>query len=150
MNEEASYIEKSSALLWSYEICIKNELDKVEAVSRWFHQIGTKHNISDSNTFRIDLVVQEILSNIINYGYGDGDEAWVSVKLMAEGCGLVLKTEDTGRYFNPLARETNEMDKTLAETEIGGLGIHLVRNYADECHYVRKENKNLFIMKFFK
>jgi anti-sigma regulatory factor (Ser/Thr protein kinase) len=39
------------------------------------------------------------------------------------------------------------MGKPLAEKQVGGLGIHLVREMMDELEYRRENDKNLLILK---
>jgi anti-sigma regulatory factor (Ser/Thr protein kinase) len=39
------------------------------------------------------------------------------------------------------------MGKPLAERQVGGLGIHLVREMMDELEYRRENDKNLLILK---
>ena len=45
--------------------------------------------------------------------------------------------------FNPLSVRTPDTDQPLEEREIGGLGIHLVRNMVDDVAYHRRIDKNV-------
>ncbi len=42
----------------------------------------------------------------------------------------------------PLEKETPDTDLPLEERQIGGLGIHLVRNLMDKVTYQRRIDKN--------
>jgi len=50
---------------------------------------------------------------------------------------------DDGDAFNPL-EETPEADtdSALDDRELGGLGVFLVKNLSDDCHYVRTNGWN--------
>ena len=39
-----------------------------------------------------------------------------------------------------------DTDRATAERQVGGMGIHLIRQIVDELHYERKENKNILRM----
>jgi anti-sigma regulatory factor (Ser/Thr protein kinase) len=50
---------------------------------------------------------------------------------------------DDGLPFNPLGIEAPDTELGLEEREIGGLGIHLVRNMMDKVSYRRRIDKNV-------
>jgi serine/threonine-protein kinase RsbW len=60
---------------------------------------------------------------------------------------MKVEVEDDGRPFNPLEAPPPDIGKPLAEREVGGLGIHLVRKMMDELEYRRENDKNLLILK---
>jgi anti-sigma regulatory factor (Ser/Thr protein kinase) len=52
--------------------------------------------------------------------------------------------EDDGKPFNLLDKEAGELiGKPLEELQIGGLGIHFVKEMMDEVHYSRENNRNM-------
>ena len=55
---------------------------------------------------------------------------------------MVTITDD-GIPFDPFSVKTPDTDLSIDEREIGGLGIHLVRNMMDKVSYQRKDNKNI-------
>ena len=57
---------------------------------------------------------------------------------------MILQLSDDGIAFDPTAHVPNE--KATDERQVGGLGIHLIRQIVDELHYERKENKNILRM----
>jgi anti-sigma regulatory factor (Ser/Thr protein kinase) len=63
-----------------------------------------------------------------------------------KGSRLVLMIEDDGIPFNPFQVEEPDVELTVEERGIGGLGIHLVRETMDEYHYQRRANKNIVIL----
>jgi serine/threonine-protein kinase RsbW len=99
-------------------------------------------NIVQEFVFKVELVLEEVLTNVIHYGYpGKGVEVEV-------GCGM----EDNGRFcfyvtdwgipFNPLERADPELSEDISERQVGGLGIYLVRHLVDELSYQRQEGGN--------
>lgn len=93
-------------------------------------------------TFDIRLVMEEILTNIIHYAYSDREgDVEVEYKLKS-GSGLHLQIRDWGRPFNPLEHEPPDLTVDLEDREIGGLGIYLTRQFADDVRYRRNGHEN--------
>lgn len=96
--------------------------------------------------FQLNLVLDELLTNTINYGFAKDSrppaERHIEVLLRREGQDLVLVLEDDAAAFNPLDAPAPDLDKSLEERRIGGLGIHLVRNIMDLLHYERDGRMN--------
>lgn len=98
--------------------------------------------------FRIELVLEELLVNVIHYAYpqGKGD--------IEVGCGLDrerkfhLLVQDWGCSFNPLAQEDPDLDADLCHRSIGGLGIYLVRQMAEGLSYRRLDDSNVLTFFF--
>jgi serine/threonine-protein kinase RsbW len=87
----------------------------------------------------IRLVAEEIFSNIVFHAY-PGTEGTVRVRaFVADGGKFCIRFEDRGSPFNPLEHGPPNLDADLAEREIGGLGIYLVRKLAHHIHYARDE-----------
>ena len=84
-----------------------------------------------------------ILNNIISYNTeGDGDH---SIEIICSICQnrLMLEVIDSGKPFNPFAREKPDTSLSIEERQIGGLGIYLVEEVMDECKYLRSKNSNV-------
>ena len=57
---------------------------------------------------------------------------------------LIIVIEDDAVPFNPFDGEVDSTHHlSIDEREIGGLGIHLVKNLMQSCQYQRKANKNV-------
>lgn len=97
-------------------------------------------------TLHIDLVLEEILSNIINYGYPDGRAGRIELWLDATHERVQLRIEDDGDPFDPFAVEPPDLSLPIEERPIGGLGIHFVRNYMDSCAYRHVDGRNQVIL----
>jgi anti-sigma regulatory factor (Ser/Thr protein kinase) len=60
---------------------------------------------------------------------------------------IVLTVRDNGPAFDPLSRSSPSLDVEIADREVGGLGIHLVRELADECRYARTDDCNVLTIR---
>lgn len=95
--------------------------------------------------YKIKLILDEVFSNIVSYGYQPQDppDTVVIETSITEGKFTAL-INDGGLPFNPLEYDPVDTGLPTEERPIGGLGIHLVRNLASELTYERKENRNVF------
>lgn len=103
-----------------------------------------KHSIGSADRARISLVIEELLTNLIKFGYpGRTEPGRVEITLRLEGKRLTLLFADDGVPFNPLAHPLPKLDQPAAARLIGGLGIHIMRALADELSYHRSQDRNL-------
>lgn len=95
---------------------------------------------------RIELIAEEVLVNIINYGYTDepGD---IHIDCSAEEDTLKLIVSDKGMPFDPVANAKHIDTKApLEERTYGGYGIFFILRVMDEVNYKRVEGRNYLIM----
>lgn len=98
---------------------------------------------------KLELVVEELLTNIINYAYPEEGTGEMMVECALEsGKKLRLTLSDWGAPFDPLSLKDPNLSQNLEEREAGGLGIFLVRKMVDEISYERKEGRNVLRMLF--
>ncbi|MGK7941565.1 MAG: ATP-binding protein [Crocosphaera sp.] len=132
----------SHAYYNSYHICLTNKHEELEKLSDWVNILAEQLDISPKIVFRLDLILAEIITNIIDYGYDDDQEHSIQLKLKYDQGKITIKIEDDGIPFNPLNDHAVELANDLESAKIGGLGIHLMREYTDECNYQRIDSNN--------
>ena len=59
---------------------------------------------------------------------------------------MTFTITDSGIPFDPTQKEEADISLSVEEREIGGLGIHLVRQIMDEVRYERKDDKNVLTL----
>jgi len=97
----------------------------------------------DAASFLADLVIEELVTNTIKYGCDDTGSCRIHVAVDYSDDLLCIEVRDTGHPFDPLAQAAPETTLCAEERPIGGLGIHLVRQMADEVRYERRGNENV-------
>ncbi len=91
----------------------------------------------------IRLAVEEALVNIFKYAYPEAVGDVVLRCLLDDRERFVIEIEDSGAPFNVLTVSEPILAVPLSERKIGGLGIHLIRQFTDEVEYRREGGKNL-------
>lgn len=127
-------------------LVLKNKLAELERLARATEQFGAEHHLSPQVVYQINLVLDELVTNVISYGYADADEHDIRIRLTAEPGRLRLVFEDDGRPFNPLEQAPPQLTGAVEDREEGGLGIFLVRKMMDRVEYRREGNRNILVM----
>lgn len=102
--------------------------------------------LSRSDITKIELAVEEALTNILNYsGLGKDDTIDISICL-TNGIKIVIK--DQGVPFNPLCHSRKMFDPVtpLEHRELGGFGIFLILHLMDKVEYHRENNYNVLTL----
>ena len=94
----------------------------------------------------INLLIEELYSNSIYYGKVEKLKVTITLELDSELLSITYK--DNGMPYDPLVESENpNIELGVEERQIGGLGIHFVKNLTDTQHYKRDENCNILSLK---
>jgi anti-sigma regulatory factor (Ser/Thr protein kinase) len=91
--------------------------------------------LSFDQSYLLRLVIEEIATNIVKYGYEPGAQGVIQLQYAHEHGTLRIVIRDRGRPYDPRQHPDPDMDDDLATRQIGGLGLFLVRESADELEY---------------
>ena len=94
----------------------------------------------------INLILEELLTNIIFYGYQDHAQHVIYITFEKGDSEIRLTIEDDAIAFNPLEQEAIDLDTLLEDKPIGGLGIHFVKNLTQSLEYERTDEGNILRM----
>jgi len=93
--------------------------------------------------FAANLAIEELVTNIIKYGYDDTAAHEIVIQLAVNDSELRIEISDDGHEFNPFDQPEPDTSLPAGERPIGGLGIHFVRNMLDRCGYARRDGWNV-------
>ena len=122
---------------------IRNDISEMPKLRDTVQIFCKQNQLSEDIAFVLDLSLEELITNVIKYGHEDSAEHYVQVDLSLQDGLLILEITDDGRPFDPTKIPEPDLDVPLEERQIGGLGIHLVRNYVDSMSYKREGNQNV-------
>ena len=97
----------------------------------------------DAASFLADLVIEELVTNTIKYGYDDAAAHEIDLHIGFDEGRLVIEVRDDGHAFNPLEQAAPDTTLPAEQRDIGGLGIHLVRQMTDSVIYERCDGCNV-------
>ena len=87
--------------------------------------------------YHVELVFEEIVTNIIRHSEVEHVEPAVEVALGFDHKAVVMRFHDDGAPFDPREHTVPEKAQSLEEARIGGLGIKLVRHVSTHIDYER-------------
>ena len=125
------------------EFVLKNRLSELDKLQAHIKKIGRRFGQSRKNCLELSLVLEEILANIINYGYDDDREHQIRIAIAKNDNILTIQTMDDGLPFNPLEVKAPDCTSPAEDRPVGGLGIPLIRVYTDEITYERRAKRNI-------
>lgn len=123
-----------------------NKLTEVETILNELEREVQKNNCDKKDIYQIKLCVDEILTNIINYGFPNEQTQTIEIEYEITAEKFYIKITDNGIEFDPLSKEEPNLELNLDERKIGGLGIFFVKKYMDNCDYKRENNNNILTL----
>lgn len=129
-------------------LTIKNQLPELEKLAEFIDSLAVEWQLEDETRFHLNMVLEEVVSNIIFYGYDDkNQEDTIGFDLEKNGESVVITVTDRAKSFNPLQVPLpDDLDKPLEERKVGGLGILFIRTLMDDISYERAEGKNILTL----
>jgi serine/threonine-protein kinase RsbW len=128
-------IEHESALT------VVNARPEYERAATWLNNFAAGAGLSVDLSSRLLVVLDEVLSNVINHalaGEVEGErEIRLCVRLRSET--VELEVVDDGPAFDPGAFASGT---TMAERRLGGAGLLFVRALMDEVRFTRQGDRN--------
>ena len=128
------------------ELRIKNQVSELEKVAQFVEEIGEELGLSMELQMNLNLVMEEMVTNVIFYAYPEGEDAEIELLAKSDGKELTFVLSDQGKEFDPTAKEDANPDINPADREIGGMGIFIVKNIMNKVTYQRLEGRNLLTM----
>ena len=128
------------------EIRIKNKITELEKISQFVEEICEELGLSMEMQMNLNLVMEEMVTNVIFYAYPQDEEADIELLAMSDGKEVTFVLSDQGKEFDPTAKDDNDLSVNPAERDLGGMGIFIVKNIMNKVTYQRLEGKNLLTM----
>ncbi len=126
----------------SLRLTIENDLAQLAVVRDQVESFAKRENLSDDVVFAAKLVLEELLTNTISYGYDDKSVQRIEIRLEVRGDQLIICTVDDGLAFDPRTAKVPDTKASLKDRAIGGLGVHFVTNLMDKFEYRHENGKN--------
>ena len=123
-----------------------NDISELEPLQKVVELFCNTHQMSGTMTMNINLILEELLTNIIFYGYQDHAQHVIYITFEKGASDITLTIEDDAVAFNPLEQEAIDIDTLLEDKPIGGLGIHFVKKLTQSIAYERTDEGNILRM----
>jgi len=119
-----------------------NHTGEIERLAGIVDDFCDRHGGSSELAFKLNLALDEVLTNIIDYAYDDGAEHTIEVILSADAEVIGAEVVDDGRPHDPLQAEEPDITLGVDERPVGGLGIFFVKQMMDHTGYRYHDGRN--------
>ena len=121
---------------------IANDLAELTRVAESVDDFCANQAIPAACAFKLNIALEELLTNTISYGYADTGRHEIAVDIAREGETLVAEISDDARQYDPLQAPPPDLDSAIEDRRIGGLGVHLVKTMMDNVTYAYRDGRN--------
>ncbi len=124
-------------------------LDSLYEMLEFITSYSQKRNLAEKTQSNIVLAAEEVLVNIITYGYPENKKGEIEINCektsSRDGIKIVIK--DKGVPFNPIenipsSRVSEATINQLNSESLGGFGIYIFIGLMDKVEYERQEDGN--------
>ncbi len=126
---------------------LHNDVGEVPQLAAFVDEVCETLGLDATATMSMNLAIEEAVVNVMNYAYPPGTVGNVSIEAQANDERLKFVITDSGKPFDPTARADVDTTLSVEERDIGGLGIHLVRQLMDTINYERLNGMNVLTLR---
>ena len=128
------------------DIRITNDLSEIERVQNLIDAFGKERGLIRTTVLNMQLAAEELLSNIISYGYEDDDEHTITLHIAHEDTAVTIRIRHDADPFNPMELPEPKIEASLEDMTIGGLGIHLIKQMMDGFEFIREGKYSTIVL----
>ncbi len=119
-----------------------NDLRQLQPLADRIDAALASYHLPESVAFGVHMAFDEIFSNAVKYAGNENRSVQFAIAIFVSGNRLILEMEYDGVAFNLLEVPPPVIDLPLQQRQIGGLGLHLVRQWVDEAEYRHENGRN--------
>lgn len=129
-------------------LTLRNDRAELARLMAWTNALVEPLGLSPRTTYALQICLEEVVTNIVSHAFVPGTAHDVHVAVWREEAGVHAEVTDDGRPFDPLSHELPAAPKDLASAQIGGMGIKLMRSFAEQVAYQRSGAMNRLLLSF--
>ncbi|WP_022665933.1 ATP-binding protein [Desulfospira joergensenii] len=118
------------------------DLSSLERLQAFIEEWGSGEGLSSETKNQLNLLLEEIVVNIVNYAYQDPSGQVFNIDIKTTPEEIQICISDSGLPFNPLEAEDPDLSSGVEDRPVGGLGIFFVKQFTTHAAYERRDNKN--------
>jgi sigma-B regulation protein RsbU (phosphoserine phosphatase) len=124
-------------------VAIRNDVAELERLAELVDGFVEKHGLPEKLAFNLNVCLDELITNIISYGYEDEEPHEIGVEFVYDGREFVTRIFDDAKQYNPFTEApVPDLDLDVEDRPIGGLGVFLVKEFMDETDYTHADGRN--------
>lgn len=126
------------------DVTIGNDLDELTHLAALVDDFVEKNGLPERISFNLNLCLDELITNIVSYGYDDDHRHEIHVRFSLEDGTLICQIVDDAKEYDPFTEAPEpDLDAEIDDRPIGGLGVFLVKEFMDRTEYRRDGDRNI-------
>ena len=128
-----------------FGMIIGSDIAEIPEVSAWLEEVMRGSGFTEEAILDTQLAVEEAITNVIVHGYKEsGGEVVITCHVNSDR--MEVEIADSASRFDPLSMPVPDLDGSIEERRIGGLGVFLIRQVMDGVSYRYENGKNILLM----
>ena len=123
-------------------VVLKNEQKEVHRLAELIESFGAAHGWPMKLILDLNLALDEIIRNTINYGYEHDGKHEITVNLGIRDGLVIVDVEDDAKPFDPLSAPKPDINAPVETRAVGGLGVHIVKSLMERVSYRYEDGRN--------
>ena len=141
------YIKQQSDVRMRKSIALTNDIQQVPRLNDFVKEVCETVEMSHEDTLKMKVAIEEAVVNVMKYAYPAGTTGDVTVEAASNDVRLKFTIIDSGKPFDPTVQADVDTTLSAKDRRIGGLGIHIIRQYMDSINYERMDNLNVLTLR---
>lgn len=130
---------------YQFKLDIEAKSENLEVIWDFITDSMKKFGLNDRKIFDIQMAVDEACTNIIEHGYREETNN-IRIICIKKDKKIMVIIKDKGKPFDPASVQPPNLNTSLEEREMGGLGIYFMKKLMDEVIYESKDGENVLTM----
>lgn len=141
------YIRQPSDIKTLKSIVLPNDTKEVPRLNVFVEETCQSVGFDEFATMQIKLAIEEAVVNVMKYAYAPEQHGDVTIKTASNDVDLKFTIIDSGKPFDPTVQAEVDTSLSADERNIGGLGIHIIRQNMDSINYERIGGLNVLTLR---
>ena len=123
-------------------VSLTPDLSAVGVLAEKVEAFGDAHKLTSQKIYMMNLALEELVTNMISYGFDGVTQPEIEIAVQVNGPMLEMTIMDNGQQFDPTQDTHPDLSSPIEDRPIGGLGLYLVKTFADRMTYEYVDGKN--------
>ena len=140
------YIKQQSDVQMRKSIVLPNDVQAVPRLNAFVAEVCQTVGFEVTVAMQVKVAVEEAVVNVMKYAYPTGQRGDVTIEAASDDVRLKFTIIDSGKPFDPTVQAEVDTSLPAGQRNIGGLGIHIMRQNMDSINYERMDNLNVLTL----
>lgn len=125
---------------------IESNLSEVRKLTNILHGFCSEHNLSETLTGQLELILVEAVNNVIEHAYQNKNGFPINTSFEVNPTEVTITIKDEGIAAATAIHKSTRSMPDINELPEGGWGIALIHSLADNVEHFRKNDSNTLIV----